>query len=172
MNKKTPKPLRTLANTENPIHPAIKPIARKLSDTNKQKQETCESIRNIAPPLPQCFSRKQPYPSNLVAWECDDFIKLRFPKNPPILGKWLRPQSLVMIYAARGCGKTFLALSIAHVIATGGVLFGWKARTPRKVLYLDGEMAAVPLQRRLRTIVRSAKTNPKEMLQIVTVGAD
>ena len=45
-----------------------------------------------------------------------------------------------------GVGKTFFALNLAHAIATGGEFLGWKADKPRKVLFLDGEIAASDMQ--------------------------
>ncbi len=37
-------------------------------------------------------------------------------------------------------GKTWLALTIAQALSTGGKLGDWQARAPVKVLYVDGEM--------------------------------
>lgn len=78
-------------------------------------------------------------------------------------------QGLVMLYASRGIGKTFVALSMAVAVATGGRLFGWQAKAPRRVLYIDGEMPARTMQDRLRFIVAGAGRAPTdESFKIIT----
>jgi hypothetical protein len=61
---------------------------------------------------------------------------------------------LAMLYAPRGMGKTYAALSIAYAIASGGVALRWSAPAARRVLYIDGEMPAGALQQRIGQIVR------------------
>lgn len=61
------------------------------------------------------------------------------PKPKPILGSWLRPAELVLLYGERGCGKTYISLMLANTFASGSRLFGWEAEK-RTVLYCDGEM--------------------------------
>ncbi|MQX35956.1 ATP-binding protein [Roseospira navarrensis] len=62
------------------------------------------------------------------------------PKPVPMLGEWFYEANQTMLYAPTGIGKSFVAMSMALVIAGGGTLMGWKADRPRKVLYVDGEM--------------------------------
>jgi putative DNA primase/helicase len=58
-----------------------------------------------------------------------------------------------MLYAARGTGKTHVALGIAFAVATGTAFLKWRAPKPRRVLLIDGEMPAAALQERLAGIV-------------------
>lgn len=83
----------------------------------------------------------------------DEFLSEKIPPREAILSPWLLTQSLSMIFAWRGVGKTFIAMNIAYAVATGGEFLNWKADRPRKVLYLDGEMAAAALQERFQGIV-------------------
>ena len=85
----------------------------------------------------------------------DRFIKVDFPPREELLSPWLPATGLAMIYAPRGIGKTFLALSIAYAVATGGSVLGWSAPKVKRVLYIDGEMTGRMLQDRLRTLVDS-----------------
>ena len=74
-----------------------------------------------------------------------------------------------MIYAPRGIGKTFLALSIAYAVATGTSLLGWKAPKAKRVLYIDGEMTAKMPQDRLRILYQSNPSSQAVIpLQILT----
>lgn len=97
------------------------------------------------------------------------FLSMNLPPRGVMLSPWLPEKSTTMIYGRRGLGKTYLALNIAYAVASGGELLGWKAEKPRKVLYLDGEMLATPLQERLSQIVASSSTEPSAgMLHIIT----
>ncbi|MDE2255905.1 MAG: AAA family ATPase [Betaproteobacteria bacterium] len=86
-----------------------------------------------------------------------------------LLSPWLTTQSLTMIYARRGVGKTHMALGVAYALASGGEFIGWKATQPVRVLYLDGEMPGADLKDRLaRIITNSALEAPAGYLQIMT----
>src|SRR5256885_6672235 len=78
------------------------------------------------------------------------------PANPPprefILEPILAQKSLALLYGPRGLGKTFVALGIAWAAASGESFLGWRASRPHRVLYIDGEMAAVDMQQRLRLL--------------------
>jgi AAA domain len=76
-----------------------------------------------------------------------------FPEREPILSPWLLTQSLTMIHAWRGIGKTHMALGIAYAVATAGEFLTWHAPTARRVLYIDGEMPAAAIRDRLKALV-------------------
>jgi putative DNA primase/helicase len=99
---------------------------------------------------------KPPWRSLTIA----EFLLLKLPPRELILAPWLPTKGLAMIHSVRGIGKTHLALGIAYAVATGGVLLGWSAPRPRKVLYLDGEMPATTMQRRLAAVVVGSPSEP------------
>lgn len=82
-----------------------------------------------------------------------DLLAAKIPERRLLIAPWLPERGLAMIYAPRGLGKTFLALSTAYAIASGGSVLGWKTTTPTPVLYVDGEMPLQALQQRLRGII-------------------
>jgi hypothetical protein len=97
------------------------------------------------------------------------FLAMDIPPREILIEPWLPGQSLAMVYAKRGTGKTHLGLSIAYAVAAGGELLGWKVPKPRKVLYLDGEMLAASMQERLAAIARGADCEPAPgTLHIIT----
>ena len=61
-------------------------------------------------------------------------------------------KGLAMLYAARGTGKTHVALGIAYAVATGSSFLKWRAPAARRVLLIDGEMPASALRERLQHI--------------------
>lgn len=66
---------------------------------------------------------------------------LEIPKRPRLLDDWLCQGDLGYIFAPRGVGKTWLAMSVPAAISSGSALGEWTAGEYRaKVLYVDGEM--------------------------------
>jgi hypothetical protein len=105
----------------------------------------------------------------LVVVSIETFLSRDLPQREVLLSPWLVSQSLNMIYAWRGVGKTHFAMSVAYALASGGEFLRWKADKPRKVLYIDGEMPGAAMQQRLAEIVRAADKSPEAgMLNIIT----
>jgi len=88
-------------------------------------------------------------PPPLRALAVHEFARMRFKPREEILSPWLHSQDLAMVFAARGIGKTHFCLAAAFAIATGTAFAKWTAPVARKVLYLDGELPGVVMQRRL-----------------------
>jgi hypothetical protein len=89
-----------------------------------------------------------------------ELLTMDLPQREPLLSPWLTEQSLSMLYAWRGLGKSWLALSVGYAVATGGEVLGWKAPAKRRVLFIDGELPARTLQGRLALIVNSFPDEP------------
>ncbi len=80
-------------------------------------------------------------------------IQADLPPAETLLAPWLQRGTLALVAAQAGVGKTWAALTIAQALATGGTAFGrWNAPTPRRVLYLDGEMSLQVMQTRLKIL--------------------
>lgn len=110
--------------------------------------------RARAAPAPSMKGPEAPaYPmAALVALRAVDahaLALMHFKMREVILDPWLHTQDLCMVFAARGIGKTHFGLSVAYAVATGGKFAKWSASTPRKVLYLDGELPGAVMQKRL-----------------------
>lgn len=85
-----------------------------------------------------------------------------------ILSPWLSVSSLNMVHAYRGVGKTFFCLEVAKAISLGtSSMNGWKAEKPRRVLYIDGEMAAIDLQERVNLLFNGQKFPDNEYFQLL-----
>jgi RecA-family ATPase len=83
-----------------------------------------------------------------------DFGNGKYPKF--LLSPVICQGDITFLYAAKGIGKTLLALSMAYVVATGKSLFGfWKCPTPCPVLYLDAEVGEAGLKARIIDCRRS-----------------
>jgi hypothetical protein len=84
-----------------------------------------------------------------------DFLALPLPPRSSILGPWLIEQSLTMLYAERGLGKSLLMLGMALAVAKGEGFLGFPAGPASSVLYVDGEMPPRELQQRLGQLAPS-----------------
>jgi putative DNA primase/helicase len=89
-----------------------------------------------------------------------ELLQNEFPERESLLHPILHTQSLNMVHAWRGLGKTHFGLGVAYAVASGGMFLKWKAPCPRGVLYLDGEMPGNALQERLAAIVASNSEEP------------
>jgi hypothetical protein len=99
-----------------------------------------------------------------------ELLAMDIPPRQPLLEPIITKQSLVMIYAWRGIGKSWLALFIAYAVATASAFLRWNAPEPARVLYIDGELPAPVLQTRLTMIVKSFGKEPPsaDYFQILT----
>ncbi len=74
--------------------------------------------------------------------------QLEVPVREPILGEWFKQGDLGFIFGPRGLGKTWLALHLGRKCAEGGSVGDWTVHKPRRVLYVDGEMALDSIRER------------------------
>ena len=107
--------------------------------------------------------------NGLVSIDVTNFVCMDIPPRDYILAPWLTTQSLSMIHAPRGIGKTHVSLGIAHAVATGGEFLRWGAPRPRSVVFIDGEMSASALQERYLALILQTNATPEPgLLQIIT----
>ena len=72
-------------------------------------------------------SRRRELPAPLGL---QDFLAPDIPSRAMLLDPILPEESLAMLYAPRGCGKSWLGLSIGLAVAGGSALLRWKALNP------------------------------------------
>lgn len=87
-----------------------------------------------------------------VAIGFEELLTTRLPPKKPLAGPGLLQRELVMLYAYRGTGKTWVALQLAVSVASGAPFIGWEVPEPLPVLYVDGEMALEDMQERMRIL--------------------
>ena len=99
---------------------------QRLVDAALAATVSLEEISQQVQELPKIFipSRQT---GRLTAVTAEAFLGMELPEREMIVDPILATQSLSLLYAPRGVGKTFFAAAIAHTIATGGSLFGWSA---------------------------------------------
>ena len=113
-------------------------------------------------------------PPRIIALDIDELLLREFPPMEPLLSPWLCKQHLSMVYAWRGVGKTHFALGVAYAVAGGGRFLKWKADKPRRVVYIDGEMAGAAIKARLASIVASSPDEhepPEGFFKVITPDA-
>jgi hypothetical protein len=89
----------------------------------------------------------------LFALSAEDLLARDIKPRQMLLEPVLPEQGLVMLYAYRGIGKTYIGLGIAAAISSGGLFLRWSAPSPRRVLYVDGELPASTLKERVAMVL-------------------
>jgi putative DNA primase/helicase len=89
-----------------------------------------------------------------------ELLRMELKPRAAIIGGLLHERGIIMAFAWRGVGKTWFALALAYAIAIGGTFLRWKAATPRRVFYIDGEMPAIGLRERMEPIVKACEKKP------------
>jgi len=80
------------------------------------------------------------------------FLNIQTEKRELYLHPWLKEASIILISGARGCGKSWFALSTLVAVSNGTELGPWESYKSVPCLYLDGEMAIQDVQERLNGI--------------------
>mgnify|MGYP002620893900 FL=1 len=97
-----------------------------------------------------------------VIWDFGPFLALDLPKPEPLLAPVLVRGAVTLLRGPRGVGKSWLALAMAHAVAIGASVFGWRAPADAAVLYVDGATPLGILQARLSALERDAEFVPGE----------
>ena len=78
----------------------------------------------------------------------EELHQIELPHHALLLDTWFAEGDLGFLFAARGVGKTHLALGIARALAEGTSIGPWRAVRQTSVLYVDGEMNAEQIRDR------------------------
>ncbi len=101
--------------------------------------------------------------NNIIkAVSIENLLKMEIELPECFLEPFITKSSLGMIYAPRGIGKTYFALSIAYALSSGTSFLKFRAPKPCKVLYLDGEMSIFTMKERMKKIYYSQEIKPLE----------
>jgi hypothetical protein len=95
--------------------------------------------------------RSAPAPLAASKVSSRDLLALTVPPSAPYLD-WLDKRAVVMLYGPRGVGKTYVLLELAVCLAMPRTFLKWPVYRQAPVLFVDGEMALVSLQKRLRDL--------------------
>jgi RecA-family ATPase len=142
-------------------------LGRGAATLDAQVTSGGRALTPVAGPLDRARPR-------VVALEVGELLAYEFPAQEPLLAPWLRKQTLAMVHAWRGIGKTHFALGVAYAVASGSAFLKWRADRPRKVLYIDGEMPGAAIKERLAAIIASPdgeQEPPPGHFRIVTPDA-
>lgn len=122
-------------------------MVRELEPINISEKEISEAQKahNVMPIKP----------INLAHYKSIPLEEMK--SNPPapieyVFYPCLPTQGICWVYAATGMGKTLFVLNLAYAIASGGKFLNYTCPKPRRVLYVDGEMAYNQLHSRAMMI--------------------
>ncbi|MFQ9868298.1 MAG: AAA family ATPase [Bilophila wadsworthia] len=73
-----------------------------------------------------------------------EFLSMSIPERGYLLSPVLPVQGIGILYAPRGIGKTFAALSTLLAVASGGAVFNWRAPMPSERCMWMGKCPPLP----------------------------
>lgn len=114
-----------------------------ISPLLTDKPQTTENVLYIKP---------KPSIDHMIPIQFDQLEKMETKPIEYIFHPCLPVQGIGFIYATTGLGKTLFTLELAYTIAQGGKFLKYSCPMPRKVLYIDGEMAFNQVHMRLMAI--------------------
>lgn len=126
----------------------------------------------MSPPdldIPQNFIETEEVQVRAVS--LSELLGMELPPRENLLNPWLPRAGLCMVYAKRGVGKTFFALEIAMALAYGARFLSFTTPRSVKVLYIDGEMPANTMQKRLAEIEKRMSAN-EQMIEPFFITPD
>lgn len=104
-----------------------------LEDSLSERNDATEEHETLQVEWLNCFTSS--------AVPADKLQDIKIPPRELVVGEWFKEGDLGFIFAPRGMGKTWMAMLLAIRISEGGSVADWKVHRPRRVLYVDGEMA-------------------------------
>ena len=159
----SPEACAATAQAQTPSKGHCSPRMRRHSANRQSKKRKCDASHGTsARKRPAQATHLGPGGDPLQVVDIHSFLAMDIPPRETMLEPWLPCQGLAMLYGRRGMGKTYLALGIGYAVGSGGGVLGWQAPKARKVLYIDGEMLAVPLQERLAAIAKGATASQNQ----------
>ncbi|HZZ92992.1 MAG TPA: AAA family ATPase [Usitatibacter sp.] len=77
-----------------------------------------------------------------------ELMECKVPARPDIIGGFIAKGGRCLVTGPAGIGKTLFALGLGAHVSMGKTFLGWDVERPRRVVYMDAEMA--PAQTKLR----------------------
>lgn len=90
--------------------------------------------------------------ANSLVLEMDKFKEMEMPEIKTIMFPWLTFGSTHMIYAKRGVGKTFFALSLSLAVTHNSNFGEWELQEAVNSMYVDGEMLPQHMKKRINDL--------------------
>lgn len=84
---------------------------------------------------------------NIISMQ--NLLEMKIPEREWIAYPFIQEKSLTTLYAERGIGKTYFAITLGMGIASGKNVFNFTIKKSHSVLYIDGEMTAKDFQDRV-----------------------
>ncbi len=81
-----------------------------------------------------------------------NLLEMEIPEREWIAYPFIQEKSLAILYAQRGIGKTYFAMTLGMAIASGKNAFNFTIPKSRSVLYIDGEMTGKDFQTRITNL--------------------
>lgn len=152
----------------------VVPACSKETGTDFNDLHQSEGLQEVRRQLeaPESLTIPANTAPSLVSLDMGEFLSMSIPERGYLLSPVLPVQGIGIMYAPRGIGKTFAALSVAVAVASGGVVFNWRSPMPKRVVYVDGEMPATSMQSRLAALASGMAIPPHALKNLALITPD
>lgn len=101
--------------------------------------------------IDELITNAKPYEGALVNYliSAKAFCDLDIPPRELIVIPFVAANAVILLFAKRGVGKTWVGLTMGLAIATGEDFLCYEVPKPLRVLFIDGEMPAAIIKERL-----------------------
>jgi KaiC/GvpD/RAD55 family RecA-like ATPase len=143
-------------------------LSREPWELGAQPERLLEKVESAISSIRSDLVSDDPRTRELRAVSFQELANLEIKCRDMILAPVLPMQGMVMVFAPRGVGKTWLAMGMSAAAASGGTFLRWRAEKCWRVLYVDGELPAVTVQERLAATIKMQPLPYSENLKIIT----
>jgi putative DNA primase/helicase len=91
---------------------------------------------------------------DIPTYTIEELLALDIPERASLCGPFVE-NSISMLFAPPGIGKSWLAEGLALAVATGTPFLKWQTPSPRKVLLVDGELNVKDFQVRFQKMMKA-----------------
>jgi putative DNA primase/helicase len=100
----------------------------------------------------QPYEAPKTYTIEDVILDTSDYLNVILPEKKIIIHPIVSEQQIILISGWRGIGKSWFAIGLTDAVTTGATFGPWPVHNSVPCLYLDGEMAAQDVRKRIRDL--------------------
>jgi putative DNA primase/helicase len=104
--------------------------------------------------------------ADIPMYTIEELLALDIPERESLCGPFV-DNSISMLFAPPGIGKSWLAEGLALAVATGTPFLKWETPKPRGVLLVDGELNAKDFQGRFQKMMKANGHNTNGNLRVI-----
>ena len=140
-------------------HPTNDPTTLNKVPNNAEQTDPTGTQHPANTPNPDPFA-------DIPMYTIEELLALDIPERESLCGPFV-DNSISMLFAPPGIGKSWLAEGLALAVATGTPFLKWETPKPRGVLLVDGELNAKDFQGRFQKMMKANGHSTNGNLKVI-----